>query len=95
MRNSCRRLISPLLRSLSGRVFRAIWVRSPAKFRPIAVTYTSTHLALPRVGKLTFLADCAVVLRHRVLLKPEAELEGFDADRILGDVLAAVAVPRG
>jgi len=35
------------------------------------------------------------VLRHRVLLKPEAELEGFDADRILTDVLAAVAVPRG
>ncbi len=35
------------------------------------------------------------VLRHRVLLKPEAELEGFDADRILKDVLAAVAVPRG
>ncbi|MGB6745537.1 MAG: MoxR family ATPase [Terracidiphilus sp.] len=35
------------------------------------------------------------VLRHRVLLKPEAELEGFDADRILNDVLAAVAVPRG
>jgi len=34
------------------------------------------------------------VLRHRVLLKPEAELEGFDADRILTDVLAAVAVPR-
>jgi MoxR-like ATPase len=34
------------------------------------------------------------VLRHRVLLKPEAELEGFDADRILNDVLAAVAVPR-
>jgi MoxR-like ATPase len=34
------------------------------------------------------------VLRHRVLLKPEAELEGFDADRILNDVLAAVPVPR-
>jgi len=34
-------------------------------------------------------------LRHRILLKPEAELEGFDADRILNDVLAAVAVPRG
>ncbi|MGA7339315.1 MAG: MoxR family ATPase [Terracidiphilus sp.] len=34
------------------------------------------------------------VLRHRILLKPEAELEGFDADRILADVLAAVAVPR-
>lgn len=34
------------------------------------------------------------VLRHRVLLKPEAELEGFDADRVLDDVIAAVAVPR-
>ena len=33
-------------------------------------------------------------LRHRILLKPEAELEGFDADRVLNDVLAAVAVPR-
>ncbi len=35
------------------------------------------------------------VLRHRILLKPEAELEGFEADRVLNDVLAAVAVPRG
>lgn len=34
------------------------------------------------------------VLRHRVMLKPEAELEGFDADRALTDVIAAVAVPR-
>lgn len=34
------------------------------------------------------------VLRHRIMVKPEAELEGFDADRVLSDVLAAVAVPR-
>jgi MoxR-like ATPase len=34
-------------------------------------------------------------LRHRILLKPEAELEGFDADRVLNDVVASVAVPRG
>jgi MoxR-like ATPase len=34
------------------------------------------------------------VLRHRILLKPEAELEGFDADRVLADVIAAVPVPR-
>lgn len=34
------------------------------------------------------------VLRHRVMLKPEAELEGFDADRGLTDVIAAVPVPR-
>jgi MoxR-like ATPase len=33
------------------------------------------------------------VLRHRVMLKPEAELEGQDADRVLKDVLAAVPVP--
>ncbi len=34
------------------------------------------------------------VLRHRMILKPEAELEGFDADRVLEDVVAAVPVPR-
>jgi MoxR-like ATPase len=34
------------------------------------------------------------VLRHRVMLKPEAELEGFDADRVLSDLIAAVPVPR-
>jgi len=34
------------------------------------------------------------VLRHRIRLKPEAELEGFDADRILADVLASAPVPR-
>jgi MoxR-like ATPase len=34
------------------------------------------------------------VLRHRVILKPEAELEGFDSDRVLADVVASVPVPR-
>jgi MoxR-like ATPase len=34
------------------------------------------------------------VLRHRIMLKPEAELEGFDADRVLADVIAGVPVPR-
>ena len=34
------------------------------------------------------------VLRHRVILKPEAELEGFDSDRVLSDVVASVPVPR-
>jgi MoxR-like ATPase len=34
------------------------------------------------------------VLRHRIRLKPEAELEGFDPDRILADILAAAPVPR-
>jgi len=34
------------------------------------------------------------VLRHRVVLKPEAELEGLDTDRVVESVLAAVEVPK-
>jgi MoxR-like ATPase len=34
------------------------------------------------------------VLRHRLVLRPEAELEGMDADRVVRDVLAAVLVPK-
>jgi MoxR-like ATPase len=33
-------------------------------------------------------------LRHRISLRPEAELEGVTADGVLDSVLAAVAVPR-
>src|SRR5580698_3088108 len=33
-------------------------------------------------------------LRHRIVLRPEAELEGFDSDRVLTDVLASVEVPK-
>jgi MoxR-like ATPase len=33
-------------------------------------------------------------LRHRLVLRPEAELEGFDADRVVRDVLAATQVPK-
>jgi MoxR-like ATPase len=34
------------------------------------------------------------VLRHRLVLRPEAELEGMDADRVVREVLAATAVPK-
>jgi MoxR-like ATPase len=34
------------------------------------------------------------ILRHRLVLRPEAELEGFDTDRVIADVLAATAVPK-
>ena len=34
------------------------------------------------------------VLRHRVVLKPEADLEGLNADLIVNDVLRAVEVPK-
>ncbi len=33
-------------------------------------------------------------LRHRLILKPEVELEGFDPDRVLKDILAAVSLPK-
>jgi MoxR-like ATPase len=34
------------------------------------------------------------VLRHRVILKPEAELEGYDTDRVINEILSAVPVPK-
>src|ERR1044072_2097560 len=34
------------------------------------------------------------VLRHRVLLRPEAEVEGYNADRVLNAILNAQIVPR-
>jgi MoxR-like ATPase len=34
------------------------------------------------------------VLRHRVVLKPEADLEGLTPDQIISDVLRAVEVPK-
>jgi MoxR-like ATPase len=34
------------------------------------------------------------VLRHRLVLRPEAELEGFDTDRVIHDILTATALPK-
>jgi MoxR-like ATPase len=34
------------------------------------------------------------VLRHRILLKPEADLEGLTADQVLAQVIASVEVPK-
>jgi MoxR-like ATPase len=39
-------------------------------------------------------AAAPAVLRHRVVLKPEADLEGLTADLIIADVLRAVEVPK-
>ena len=33
-------------------------------------------------------------LRHRVIIKPEAELEGLDSDRVLGEIVGSVEVPK-
>jgi MoxR-like ATPase len=34
------------------------------------------------------------VYRHRVILKPESEIEGLDADRVMARILGQVEVPR-
>ena len=34
------------------------------------------------------------VFRHRLILKPEAEIEGLDADGVLRRILGQVEVPR-
>jgi MoxR-like ATPase len=34
------------------------------------------------------------VLRHRLVLKPEADLEGITADQTLQDVIRSVEIPR-
>jgi MoxR-like ATPase len=34
------------------------------------------------------------VYRHRLILKPEAEIEGLNADTAMGRILARVEVPR-
>lgn len=34
------------------------------------------------------------VLRHRVMMKPEAELEGLTSDQVLSEIIATVEVPK-
>jgi MoxR-like ATPase len=34
------------------------------------------------------------VLRHRIVVKPEADLEGMTPDQVLQDIMGAVEVPR-
>jgi MoxR-like ATPase len=36
----------------------------------------------------------APVLRHRILLKPESEIEGVKEDDVIRELLAAVKVPK-
>jgi MoxR-like ATPase len=33
-------------------------------------------------------------LRHRIILKPELELEGVKSDSVISDILSKVKVPR-
>jgi MoxR-like ATPase len=64
----------------------------------IALLLTSKTLAAlqgrdyVRPDDIKFLV--APVLRHRIILRPEAEVEGLDADKVIARVLAKVDVPR-
>ena len=64
----------------------------------IALLLTSkTYAALQgrdyvRPDDIKFLAP--PVLRHRIILRPEAEVEGLDADKVILRILAKVEVPR-
>ena len=64
----------------------------------VALLQASKTLALMR-GRVYVTPDdvklmALPVLRHRVLLKPEAEIEGVGADRVLTSLLESVEVPR-
>jgi MoxR-like ATPase len=39
-------------------------------------------------------AVAPAVLRHRLLLKPEADLEGISPDQVITELLATVEVPK-
>jgi MoxR-like ATPase len=39
-------------------------------------------------------ASARPVLRHRIILRPETDLEGITPDQVLEDVLRAVEVPK-
>jgi MoxR-like ATPase len=64
----------------------------------IALLAASQSLALVR-GR-TFVTPDDVkemalpILRHRVILRPEAEVEGTQADQVIGQILASLPVPR-
>jgi len=37
---------------------------------------------------------CLPILRHRLLIKPEAEIEGITADQVIESILTQVKAPR-
>jgi MoxR-like ATPase len=64
----------------------------------IALLQTSKTLAALQGRNYVVPDDIKVlvppVMRHRIILKPEAEIEGLNADRALERILARVEVPR-
>lgn len=65
-----------------------------------AITLLMTAKAIAAIRSRDFVTPDDVksialpVLRHRLIIRPESEIEGFTADRIVESVLQSVAVPR-
>jgi len=65
-----------------------------------AITLLLTSKALAAIRGRDFITPDDVktmarpVLRHRLILRPESEIEGYDSDRIVESVLQSVEVPR-
>jgi MoxR-like ATPase len=65
-----------------------------------AITLLNTSKALAAVRGRDFVTPDDVktmarpVLRHRLILRPESEIEGYNSDRIVENVLQSVEVPR-
>ncbi len=65
-----------------------------------AITLMLTAKALAAIRGRDFITPDDVktmaypVLRHRLILRPESEIEGYDGDRIIESVLQSVEVPR-
>jgi MoxR-like ATPase len=64
----------------------------------VALLQSAKTLALIRARPFVIPDDVKAmalpVLRHRVLLKPEAEIEGSSADRVLTSLIEGIEVPR-
>lgn len=65
-----------------------------------SITFLLTAKALAAIRGRNFVIPDDVkslapaVLRHRLILRPEAEIEGFTPDRIVASILTSVEVPR-
>ena len=57
------------------------WVRAASEGRDNALPDDDKAMAAP-------------VLRHRLVLRPEADLEGVTTDHVVSDIVAAVEVPK-
>lgn len=72
------------------------WGASPRA----AVALLLSSKALAAIRDRTFVTPDDVkeiakpVLRHRVMLRPEAEIEGATADQVIDEVIAGIEVPR-